>query len=151
MRSKLPVAMILQRIEEEGDMSGLSVLADGMAHLPKAREFASSTEMMAKAFRASKELAEDDSLMLHAHKLASMSKRMFKDRETLKPVLECVRAVLAEWGAWAEADDPTEEEIQGHLERVAGAISNLNDALSAYDSFVLKKLKEGRGTQIFDA
>jgi hypothetical protein len=147
MRSKLPVAMILQRIVEEGDMSGLSVLADGMAHLPKAREFASSTEMMARAFRVNRDLAEDESLMFHAHKLASMSKRMFKDRETLKPVLECVRTVLVEWGAWVEADDPTEEEIQEHLECVAGAMSSLNDALSAYDSFVLKKLKESRGME----
>jgi DNA-binding SARP family transcriptional activator len=139
--------MILKRIVEDGDTSGLSLLADEMAHLPKARDFAASTEMMARAFRVNRELAEDESLMLHAHKLASMSKRMFKDRETLKPVLERVRAALAAWAAWAEADDPTEEEIQEHLERAAEAMADLNAALNAYDSFVLAKLKENRGME----
>jgi hypothetical protein len=147
MRRNLPVGMILERIAEEGDMSGLNMLVDEMAHLPRARDFASSTEMMAKAFRVNRALAEDESLMLCAHKLASMSKRMYKDRETLKPVLACVRAVLAEWCAWAGADDPTDDEIQGYLERVAEAMANLHGALSAYDSFVLAKLKESRGME----
>ncbi|MDR2176026.1 MAG: hypothetical protein LBO82_08870 [Synergistaceae bacterium] len=147
MRSKIPVGMILERIVEDGDMSGLNMLVGEMAHLPKAREFASATETMARAFRVNKALAEDESLMLYAHKLASMSKRMFKDREALKPLLESVRAVLAEWGAWAEADDPTEDEIQEHLERVAEAMANLHESLTAYDSFVLKKLKEIRGME----
>jgi hypothetical protein len=139
--------MILQRIAEEGDMSGLSMLVGDMVHLPRAREFASSTEMMARAFKANKSLGEDEALMLHAHKLASMSKRLYKDRETLNPVLESVRAALAEWTAWVEADDPAEEEIQEHLERVAGAMTNLHNALSAYDSFVLTKLKQDRGME----
>jgi hypothetical protein len=139
--------MILQRIAEEGDMSGLSMLVGDMAHLPKARDFAASTEMMARAFRLNKALGEDESLMLHAHKLASMSKRLHKDRESLKPLLESARTVLAEWNAWVEADDPTEDEIQEHLERVAGAMTALNEALSAYDSFVLAKLKVDRGME----
>jgi hypothetical protein len=46
-----------------------------------------------------------------------------------------------------EADDPTEDEIQEHLERVAGAMTALNEALSAYDSFVLAKLKVDRGME----
>jgi hypothetical protein len=146
MRSKVPIAMILQKIEE-GDTKGVGVLVGEMAHLPRARDFATSTEMMAKAFRSNKALGEDEFLMLHAHKLASMSKRLFKDRENLKPVLECVRAVLAEWSAWVEADDPTEDEIQEHLERVAGTMAALNEALSAYDSFVLAKLKADRGME----
>ncbi|MDR1649171.1 MAG: hypothetical protein LBR71_02830, partial [Synergistaceae bacterium] len=69
------------------------------------------------------------------------------DRETLNPVLESVRAVLAEWTAWVEADEPTEDEIQAHLERVAGAMTNLHNALNAYDSFVLAKLKQDRGME----
>jgi hypothetical protein len=103
--------------------------------------------MMARAFRLNKALGEDESLMLHAHKLASMSKRLHKDRENLKPLLESARTVLAEWNAWVEADDPTEDEIQEHLERVAGAMATLNEALSAYDSFVLAKLKVDRGME----
>jgi hypothetical protein len=128
-------------IAEDGDTGGL---AGGMAHLPKARDFASVTEMMARVFRSNRALAEDESLMFHAHKLASMSKRLYKDRENLKPVLEGVRAVLAEWSAWAEDDDPTEEEIQEHLERVAGAMAILDESLRDYDSFVLAKLQEDR-------
>jgi ABC-type transporter Mla subunit MlaD len=139
--------MILQRIAEEGDMSGLSLLADDMAHLPRAREFVSTTDTMAKVFRSNRALSENDSLMLYAHKLASMSKRLVKDRENLKPLLESARAVLAEWTAWVDADDPTEDEIQKHLEQVAGAMANLHEALSAYDSFVLTKLKEDRGME----
>jgi hypothetical protein len=46
-----------------------------------------------------------------------------------------------------EASDPTEEEIQEHLERVAEAMANLNAAMNAYDSFVLRKLKEDRGME----
>jgi hypothetical protein len=145
MRGKVPVGMILQRIAEEGDMSGLGILVGEMAHLPKARDFAASTEMMAKSFKSNRALAEDEFLMLHAHKLASMSKRLYKDRENLKPILESVRAVLAEWSSWAEADDPTEEEIQNHLERVAGAMSALNGAVNDYDAYVLTKLKDDRG------
>jgi DNA-binding SARP family transcriptional activator len=147
MRHKLPVGMILERILEEGDANGLGVLVGEMVHLPKARDFAASTEMMAKAFRSNKALGDDESLMLHAHKLASMSKRLFKDRENQKPVLERARAVLAEWAAWVEADDPAEDEIQEHLERVAEAMAEMNAALNAYDSFVLAKLKGDRGIE----
>ena len=147
MRRKVPVGMILQRITEEGDTSGLNVLIDEMSHLPKAREFASATEMMAKAFRSNKALAEDDSLMLYAHKLASMSKRLCKDRENLKPARESARAVLAEWSAWTEDEDPTEGEIQKHLERVAGAMAALDEALRDYNSFVLTKLTEDRNME----
>jgi hypothetical protein len=42
-------------------------------------------------------------------------------------------------------DDPTEEEIQAHLEQVAGTMAVLDEAMSAYDDFVLTKLKEDRG------
>jgi hypothetical protein len=56
MRSKFPVGMILQRIAEEGDMNGLSLLVGDMAHLPRAREFASVTDMMARAFRSNRTL-----------------------------------------------------------------------------------------------
>ena len=147
MRRKVPVGMILQRITEEGDTSGLNVIVDEMAHLPRARDFASTTEMMAKIFRSNKALAEDESLMLHAHRLASMSKRLFKDRENLKPALEGARAVLAEWSAWVEDEDPTEEEIQEHLERVAGAMAALDESLRDYNSFVLSKLTEDRNME----
>ena len=147
MGKRVPVGMILRRIEKEGDMNGLSVIEDEMAHLPRARDFASATEAMARVFRVNRALAEDESLMFQAHKLASMSKRMYKDREALKPVLGSARAALAEWAAWADAEDPTEEEIQGHLERVAGAMGSLHEALAAYDSFVLAKLKESRGME----
>jgi hypothetical protein len=61
--------------------------------------------------------------------------------------LENVRAALAEWTAWAQAEDPTEDEIQEHLERVAGTMAALKEALSAYDSFVLAKLKADRGME----
>ena len=144
MRRKAPAGMILQRVTEEGDASGLNTLIDEMAHLPKARDFASATEVMARVFRSNKALAEDESLMLCAHKLASMSKRLCKDRENLKPALESARAVLAEWSAWVEDEDPTEEEIQEHLEHVAGAMSALDEALRDYNSFVLTKLTEDR-------
>jgi hypothetical protein len=136
--------MILQRITEGGDTNGLRVLVGEMVHLPKARDFASSTALMAKAFRLNKSLGDDESLMLHAHKLASMGKRVCKDRENLNPLLESARAALSEWTAWVEDDNPTEDEIQEHLERVAGTMAGLHDALSAYDSFVLAKLKEER-------
>jgi hypothetical protein len=139
--------MILQRMTEEGDASGLSVLVGEMAHLPKARDFASSTALMAKAFRLNKSLGDDESLMLCAHKLASMGKRVCKDRETLNPLVESARAALAEWTDWVEDDSPTEDEIQEHLERVAGTMAALDAALSAYDSFVLTKLKEDRGME----
>jgi hypothetical protein len=136
--------MILQRIAEEGDTSGLNVLIDEMEHLPKARDFASTTAIMAKIFRSNKALAEDESLMLHAHKLASMSKRLCKDRENLKPALEDARAVLAAWSAWVADEDPGEEEIQEHLERVAAAMAALDESLRDYNSFVLMKLAEDR-------
>jgi hypothetical protein len=145
MRSKVPIGMILQHIAEEGDTSGLSVLVGETVHLPKARDFASSTAMMARAFKLNKVLGDDESLMLHAHKLASMGKRVCKDRENLKPLVESARAALAEWTDWVEAEEPTEDEIQEHLERVAGTMASLYEALSAYDSFVLAKLKEDRG------
>jgi hypothetical protein len=102
---------------------------------------------MAKVFRTNKALGEDESLMLQAHKLASMGKRLFRDRQNLKPVLEGVRNVLTEWKTWVDDDDPTEEEIQAHLERVAGTMALLDEAMSAYDDFVLTKLKEGRGME----
>ena len=147
MRSSVPVGMVLRRITEEGDMSGLSMLVSEMAHLPKARDFAAATETMARAFRVNKALGEDEFLMLCAHKLASMSKRLYKDRQNLKPVLESVRGVLAMWSAWVEADDPTEDEIQEHLEQLAGAMEDLSAALNTYDAFVLAKLKEERGME----
>jgi hypothetical protein len=147
MRNKVPIGMILQRIVEEGDEKGLDVLVGEMVHLPRAREFAAVTDMMAKVFRTNRALGEDESLMLHAHRLASMGKRLFRDRQNLKPVLEGVRNVLAEWKAWVDDDDPTEEEIQAHLERVAGTMALLDEAMSAYDDFVLTKLKEGRGME----
>jgi hypothetical protein len=137
--------MILQRIVEEGDEKGLDVLVGEMVHLPKGREFAAVTDMMAKVFRSNKALGEDETLMLHAHRLASMGKRLYRDRQNLKPMLESVRGVLAEWKAWVDDDDPTEEEIQTHLERVAGTMAALDEAMSAYDDFVLTQLKEGRG------
>jgi hypothetical protein len=147
MRSKLPIGMILQRILEDGDERGVGVLVSEMVHLPKEREFAASAEMIAKALRSNKALRENEALVQSARRLASMGKRVLRDRQNLKPVLDGIRNVLAEWSAWAEADDPTEEEIQEHLERVAGALMILDTALNAYDSFVLKKLKEDRGME----
>jgi ABC-type transporter Mla subunit MlaD len=139
--------MILRRVVEEGDERGLGMLAGEMAHLPKERDFVASTETVAKALKSDKSLRENETLVLGAHKLASMSKRILHDRQSLKPVLENVRDVLAEWNAWVNDDDPTEEEIQAHLERVAGTMAFLSEALSAYDAFVLTKLKEDRGME----
>ena len=147
MGRKASIGMIMQRIAEEGDTSDLGVLIDEMVHLPKARDLAAATGMMAKVFRLNRALGEDESLMLLAHKLASMGKRLFKDRENLKPVLEGARAVLAEWSAWVEDEDPTEEEIERHLERVAGAMAVLDESLRDYNSFVLSKLTEDRNME----
>jgi alpha-L-arabinofuranosidase len=108
------------------------------------RDFVSSTEMMARAFKRNRGLSEDDSLMLYTYRLASMSKRTIKDREALKSL---VHAVLAEWGAWVQADEPAEDEIQEYLERVAGVMTNLYEAMTVYNSFVLAKLKEDRGIE----
>jgi hypothetical protein len=145
MRSKVPIGMILQRIVEEGDEKGLGILVSEMVHLPKERDFAAFAEAMAKTIKQNKALRENETLILGAHKLASMSKRVLRDRQNLKPVLEGVRGVLAEWNAWVNDDDPTEEEIHAHLERVAGTMAFLSETLSAYDGFVLTKLKEDRG------
>jgi hypothetical protein len=141
----MPIGMMLQRIVEEGDEKGLSVLVGEMVHLPKERDFAAFAEAMAKNIKLNKALQENETLLLSAHKLALMSKRILKDRQSLKPVLEGVRGVLAEWNAWVDDDDPTDAEIQKHLERVAGTMAFLSEALSAYDAFVLTKLKEDRG------
>jgi hypothetical protein len=141
----MPIGMMLQRIVEEGDEKGLGVLVGEMVHLPKERDFAAFAEAMAKNIKLNKALQENETLILSAHKLAAMSKRIVKDRQNLKPVLEGVRGVLAEWSAWVDDDDPTDAEIQKHLERVAGTMAFLSEALSAYDAFVLTKLKEDRG------
>jgi hypothetical protein len=138
------MSTILQHIEE-GDASELDVLAGEMAHLPKIRDFVASVELMARAFKPERTLGEDSPLISHAHRLASMSKRLYKDREKLKPPLEGVRNAVAEWKTWVEADDPTEEDIQTYLERVAGAMEILKTALKTYDAYVLQKLKEDRG------
>jgi hypothetical protein len=143
MGNKTQIGMILQRVEE-GDISELDVLVGEMVHLPKVRDFVASVEMMARIFRMDGELDENEHLMFHAHRLASMSKRLYKDRETLKPLLEGTRNVIAEWRTWVEADDPTEEEIQIYLKRVAGAMEILKTLLKDYDSYVLTKLKEDR-------
>jgi hypothetical protein len=144
MRNKVQTGVVLERIVEGGDTAGLEILVGEMAHLPKARDFVTSIDIMAKVFRLNKALSEDESLMLHAHRLTSMSKRLFKDREKLKPLLDSARNAVAEWTEWAEADDPTEEEIQGYLERVAGTMEMLDAALKLYDAYVLTKLKDDR-------
>jgi hypothetical protein len=130
---------------EEGDAKAVDVLVGEMAHLPKERDFAASAEAMAKMFRSNKALRENEPLTQGARRLALMGKRLLGDRQNLKPVLEGVREVLAEWNAWAQEDDPTEEEIQRHLEQVAGAMLTLRESLSAYDASVLEKLKEPPG------
>jgi hypothetical protein len=137
--------MLLRRIEEEGDKSGIKILVNEMAHLPRAREFAAVTDQMARTFRSNRALSEDETLMMHAHKLASMGKRLYKDRQNLKLPLEAVRSVIAEWRAWVENDDPTDEEIQNHLERVAGAMSLLDSAMSEYDELALARVREEMG------
>ena len=50
--------------------------------------------------------------------------------------------MLSEWGEWLEISEggATEEELQERLESLAAAMSRLREALSGYESGVLKKL-----------
>jgi ribosomal protein L12E/L44/L45/RPP1/RPP2 len=71
------------------------------------------------------------------------SRRLFRDRESLKPVVENVYLILEEWDAWLTASEQgTEEDLQEHLERVAYAMAALKEAAGQYDAGVQARLAE---------
>ncbi|MDR1977124.1 MAG: hypothetical protein LBQ42_00140 [Synergistaceae bacterium] len=130
--------LMLRRMAEQPD-GGLKIIVEEMAHLPKERDFSATVDAVRRAFRSAG--ADERTIAPQTRKLMSMSRRLLKDREDLRPVLSGARGVLSEWDAWLEASDATEEELRDCLERLAGAMSLLRDALAEYDSGVLEELK----------
>jgi hypothetical protein len=118
----------------------LQVIIDETAHLPKEMEFSSAVDTIRKVFRDSglKEYA----IAPQTRQLMTMSRNLLSDRKDLRPVVKTARGVLSEWGEWLEVSESeaAEEDLQACLERLAQAMSCLQEALEEYESGVLKKV-----------
>ena len=139
--NKMPLDLVLRQLERQqeedphhGGLKGLRYIINDMKHLPDGT-----------ALNAYSELIQN--LLPTVGRLASASRRLYRDREGLKPVLENVYRVLEEWDAWLVAGDgdaATEEDLQEHLERVSLAMAALKEAADQYDAGVFARLAEER-------
>jgi hypothetical protein len=135
----MPLGLVLQRLEQQqeedpsqGGKRGLRYIINNMKHLPGEDALTTYVETVQQ-------------MLPCVGRLASASQRLYKDRESLKPLLESVYQILEEWDAWlatSEKGTATEEDLQEHLERVAYAMITLKETSSQYDADVLARMTE---------
>jgi hypothetical protein len=139
--NKMPLDLVLRQLEQQqeeyphgGGLKGLRYIINDMKHLPDGKALGTYAELI-------------QNLLPAVGRLASASRRLYRDRESLKPVLENVYRIFEEWDAWLAASDggaATEEDLQEHLERVSHAMAALREAADGYDAGVLARLAEER-------